>query len=274
MATTPETIERAGAEGPPPAGPSSSGGGRSGGPRTTKGRRWGRGTLVLLLLAVLVVVLGAADLIVYHARSDRSAEVRVSGLPPSVPTSLANLMSLSPVPASPSPNFELADQAGRTVSLAGFRGHPVVLEFIDSHCTDICPIVSQEFVAAARELGPASGIVFVGVNVNQYHNQLGDVVQFSQAQHLTSIPTWHFVTGPVGELRQVWDDYHVAVEAPSPNADIIHTSVLYFIDPNGNERYIATPEVDHTANGTSYEPANLLAAWAHGIALVSSSLAS
>jgi cytochrome oxidase Cu insertion factor (SCO1/SenC/PrrC family) len=273
MPAKPETIEPAGAEGPPGASSLSSGGGEAGGPLTPEGRRWGRGTLALLLLAVLVVALGAADLVVYHARSDQPADLRVSGIPPSVPTSLANLMSLSPVPASPSPNFELADQAGHTVSLSGFRGHPVVLEFIDSHCTDICPIVSQEFVAAAKELGPASGTVFVGVNVNQYHNQIGDVVQFSQAQHLTTIPTWHFVTGPVGALRQVWSDYHVAVEAPSPNADIIHTSVLYFIDPNGNERYIATPEVDHTANGTVYEPANLLTAWAHGIALVASSLA-
>jgi cytochrome oxidase Cu insertion factor (SCO1/SenC/PrrC family) len=108
--------------------------------------------------------------------------------------------------------------------------------------------------------------------VNQYHNRVADVAQFSREHQLTTIGSWHFLTGPASALRSVWNDYNVQVEAPNPNADIVHTSIIYFIDPQGNERYIASPMVDHTASGTAYEPPDLLASWGHGIALVSTYL--
>jgi cytochrome oxidase Cu insertion factor (SCO1/SenC/PrrC family) len=48
------------------------------------------------------------------------------------------------------------DQNGHRLSLASFRGRAVVLEFMDPHCVDICPIVSQEFVDAYDDLGKAA----------------------------------------------------------------------------------------------------------------------
>ena len=71
----------------------------------------------------------------------------------------------------------------------------------------------------------------------------------------------------------MWHDYNIQVEAPNPNADIIHTSVVYFIDAKGAERFIASPMVDHTANGTSYLPLAQVADWADGIARLAGDLA-
>jgi hypothetical protein len=72
----------------------------------------------------------------------------------------------------------------------------------------------------------------------------------------------------VSALTAVWHSYGIEVEAPNPDADIIHTSVVFFIDPSGHERYIATPVDDHTAQGSAYLPAGPLASWGDGIALV------
>ena len=200
---------------------------------------------------------------------DNALLIRPTGIPASVSTRTADLMQLSPVPKSPAPGFTLTDQAGRTFSLASLRGRVVVLEFMDPHCTDICPIVSQEFIDAYRDLGDrASHVVFIAINVNRYHLQVADVAAFSAEQRLTTIPSWHFVTGPYPSLATVWQAYNVAVEAPNRNADIIHTSVMYFIDPQGQERYVASPMADHTQAGSSYLPAGQLAAWGQGIALV------
>ncbi len=158
---------------------------------------------------------------------------------------------------------------GRPVSLASFRGRSVVLTFMDSHCTDICPLVSREFIDANKDLGStARNVVFIAVNVNQYHGRIADVASYSSAEGLDSIGSWHFVTGPLRELRTVWSNYQVMVQAPSRNADVIHTSLIYFIDPQGKERYVAAPMVDHTAKGVSYLPPGQLAAWGRGIALV------
>jgi cytochrome oxidase Cu insertion factor (SCO1/SenC/PrrC family) len=99
-----------------------------------------------------------------------------------------------------------------------------------------------------------------------------DVLAFSREQQLTTIPDWHYLTGPVAALRPVWNSYHIAVQAPSPNADVVHTSAVYFIDPDGVERYLASPEVDHTSSGTSYLPAGQLVTWGRGIAALADTL--
>jgi protein SCO1/2 len=205
----------------------------------------------------------------YRDQHDSLAEIRATGIPASVPTPLANLMELSAVPNVPAPNFTLVDQQGRTLSLVSFKGRTVVLQFMDPHCVDICPIVSQEFVDAYRDLGSAaSRAVFIAVNVNPYHLGVADVAAFSTAHQLNTIRSWHFFTGALPSLQAVWHGYGVAVEAPNPNADIIHTSIVYFIDPQGRERYLATPMVDHTSNGSAYLPAGPLTSWGEGIALV------
>jgi cytochrome oxidase Cu insertion factor (SCO1/SenC/PrrC family) len=144
---------------------------------------------------------------------------------------------------------------------------------MDPHCTDICPIVSQEYVDAYRDLGPLAGkVVFAAVNVNQYHAAVADMMAYSREQRLNTIPTWHFLTGPVPDLRKVWDGYEIAVQAPSPNADIVHTSEVYFIDPAGRERFVAAPMDDHTSSGASYLPASQISGWGQGIAQVARTL--
>jgi cytochrome oxidase Cu insertion factor (SCO1/SenC/PrrC family) len=99
------------------------------------------------------------------------------------------------------------------------------------------------------------------------------MAKYTRAQALNTIPSWHFFTGPVPALKAVWRGYHIQVYAPNPDADVQHTSAVYFIDPQGRERYLASPEVDHTKSGTAYLPASQQIAWGHGIALLARQLA-
>lgn len=222
-----------------------------------------------------LAVIASATLAVMAVRN-RSAngtattqQIRVTGLPASVSTATANIMGLSPIKTAPAPDFTLTDQNGHTLSLSSLRGKAVVLEFMDPHCTDICPLVSKEFVDANKDLGAsASKVVFAAVNVNQYYASVASMMTFSRAHNLVSIPSWHFFTGPTATLQRVWRDYGIDVSAPHPNADILHTSLLYFIDPQGNERFIASPVVNHTKAGKSFLPAATLSAWGRGIAQV------
>jgi len=230
--------------------------------------------LVLGAIAVVVTVAVAVATFVV-VRHKGVAAPRPSGIPASVSTSLANEMLLTPLPHSPAPGFTLTDQAGRTMPLSALRGKVVVLEFMDPHCTDICPIVSQEFVDAYHKLGPAArDVAFIAINVNQYHASVADMAAYSRQEDLNSIPGWHFFTGPTPALKTAWRDYHIAVEAPNPDADIVHTSAIYFIDPQGREAFLAAPMVDHKADGTAFLPAKQIAQWATGIALIARHLAS
>jgi cytochrome oxidase Cu insertion factor (SCO1/SenC/PrrC family) len=211
---------------------------------------------------------------IHNRNAQQSPQVlRVSGIPNSVSTSLANLMSLSPVPHSLAPNFTLVDQHGKTMSLSSFRGRTVVLEFMDPHCVDVCPIVSQEFVDAYHDLGlKASSVVFMAVNVNQYFHSVADMAKFSNEHQLNTIPSWHFFTGSVPALKAIWNAYAIQVEAPKPTSDIIHTSIVLFIGPNGQRRYIGVPYDQHNAKGNAYLSSPQLSSWGKGIALVAQSL--
>ena len=231
-------------------------------------------------MVALIVLLALGAVALLHrgapAASPAAAStvpVRATGIPDSVSTPIASLMGLSPVPTTAAPSFTLTDQAGRTVSLDSLRGHPVVLEFMDPNCVDICPIVSQEFVDAGKDLGAAGrDVVFLGINVNPFHTDVASMATYTKAHGLDALATWHFLTGPSSDLAPVWRDYDVTVSAPNPSADVIHTSIVYFIDRSGQERYAAFPMVDHKADGSSYLPADQTASWGRGIALVARSL--
>lgn len=231
----------------------------------------------LLYVTLIVLVVFAASFAVFAIRHRGSRQIlaplRASGVPASVSTHIANLMALSPVPARSAPNFTLTDQNGHTMSLRSFRGKAVVLEFMDPHCTDICPIVSQEYIDAYRDMGAnASKVVFIAINVNQYFPSVADMATFTNEHRLNTIPSWHFFTGAPSALPAIWHAYGIEVSAPNPNADIVHTSVVYFIDPSGRERFIADPMVDHTSKGTAFLPASSLSAWGKGISLVAKDL--
>jgi cytochrome oxidase Cu insertion factor (SCO1/SenC/PrrC family) len=241
--------------------------------RTARRRRmW----TVLGVVAVLLVGLNAYAAYVLYGENNQNAgaNVRPSGIPRNISTGLANMMELSPILSARAPGFTLTDQNGHTMSLASLRGKVVVLEFMDPHCTDICPIVSQEFVDAYHRLGAQAGkVVFAAVNVNQYYATVASMAAYSREHQLNTIPNWHFLTGALPALRTAWRDYDITVEAPDPKADIIHTSAVYFIDPRGRERFVATPMADHSANGTAYLPLAQVSDWGSGIARLAADLA-
>ncbi len=179
------------------------------------------------------------------------------------PGSVSEVMHLMPLPAKPAPGFSLTDQHGRSVSLASLRGRAVVIEPMDPKCRELCPIVSQDFVDADHSLGRrASRVVFLGLNVNQHHARVADVLAFSRLHRLEGLPNWHFLTGSTRQLRRVWRAYGIAVE-PSRSGDVTHSALMEFVDPAGRERWLASPEYDRAA----------IPQWGAGIAAVAAHLA-
>ena len=166
--------------------------------------------------------------------SGRQHELAASaGRRADIPSGTASLLRLSPAPAGAAPGFTLTDQDGRVLSLSGFRGRAVVLEFMDSRCTSICPLVSREFIDAYHDLGSAGGrVVFVAVNVNQRYDRVADVLAYSRRMN-SAIPGWYFFTGSGNALRAVWREYGIAVAASGAGGDIVHTATVYFIGPHG-----------------------------------------
>ena len=234
----------------------------------------GRKTLSIWAGAALVIASGVASVAAAIALPARYHEPTASaGQRAGVPVAAVSLMGLSPVPDGRAPGFTLTDQDSRVLSLSGFRGKVVVLEFMDSRCTGICPLISQEFIDAYHDLGKAQGrVVFVAVNVNQQYNRAVDVLAYSKAHALTAVPDWYFLTGPAAALRAVWREYDIAVTAVGQDGALVHAAPVFFIGPRGNERYIAESAADRTSVGTVYLPPGQISRWGLGIAQVAEAM--
>ena len=155
--------------------------------------------------------------------------------------------------SGPAPNFTLTDQFGRRVSLAQFRGRAVLLAFVDSQCTTICPLTTISLLHAVQLLGPAGRKVqLLGIDANPLATAVSDVRAYSMAHQM--MHQWLFLTAPLARLKQVWKDYHVYVAASHGSID--HQPAIYLIDPSGRERAIFLTQMAYTSPG---QQAQLLA---------------
>lgn len=226
--------------------------------------RWAAYGVIPFLLALTT----AMAITAYAQARDRASAGAVAppGPSASAPT-LARMMNLSPIPERAAPGFTLTDQHGRRVSLAGFRGKTVLLTFLDSRCTEVCPVIAQQLIAAERDLGPrAADVAFVGVNVNPQAESVAAARQFTAIHRLGGLPNWYFLTGPTWQLAPVWAAYGIEVELPRGASQTVHSDFLFFINPLGRERFLAEPFAYQGRNGTGYLPAGAVDRWGQGIA--------
>jgi cytochrome oxidase Cu insertion factor (SCO1/SenC/PrrC family) len=137
------------------------------------------------------------------------------------------------LPGIAAPGFTLADQFGTQVSLRQFRGQAVVIAFVDSQCTTVCPLTTVSMTAALAMLGPAARHVqLLGIDANPDATTVADVRAYSTAHQM--LRSWDFLTGSPSQLAAVWRAYHVYVAASHGNID--HEPAVYLIDPSGRER--------------------------------------
>jgi len=138
---------------------------------------------------------------------------------------------------TPAPPFQLTDQRGLPVGLAGLRGHVVALTFLDPVCTSDCPLIAQEFRQTDQQLSGQSGRVdFVAIVANPIYRSVSYTNAFDQQEGLTHLPNWYFLTGPVASLQRAWDSYGVQVQAVADGAMVAHSDLAFVIDARGHER--------------------------------------
>jgi cytochrome oxidase Cu insertion factor (SCO1/SenC/PrrC family) len=166
----------------------------------------------------------------------------------------------TPLSGKPAPNFTLVDQFGQHVSLSQFRGRVVLLAFVDSQCTTICPHTTASMVMARRMLGAAgTRVALLGIDANPQAISVADVRAYSQAHGMMHL--WHFLTGSLSQLRRVWRAYGIYVQVVHGMID--HTPALFLLNPQGREvrvylTQMAYAAVDQQAQILAQDAARLL----------------
>ena len=112
--------------------------------------------------------------------------------------------------SAPAVDFTLTDQNGAPFHMAAMSGKVVLLSFIYTHCTDICPFIAVKMRDAYTLLGKdADDVVFVAVTTDPKR----DVPQVTAAysKELGLLDAWHFVGGEPKAVQAVWAGYGIGV---------------------------------------------------------------
>jgi protein SCO1/2 len=126
------------------------------------------------------------------------------------------------------PNFSLRDQRGRHVTMKAYRGKPVIVTFLYSHCHDTCPIQAQQIKGALDQLG--HDIPALAISVDPKRDTPKSVDRFDSEQGIGNRLTW--VLGRESQLRPLWQGYHTTSELPSQE----HLATLLLVDKRGLQR--------------------------------------
>ena len=126
------------------------------------------------------------------------------------------------------PNFSLRDQRGRRVTMSEYRGKPVVVTFLYSHCHDTCPIQAQQIKGALDQLG--HDVPALAISVDPSRDTPRSVDRFDAEQGVGNRIRW--VLGRESQLRPLWEGYNTTSELPSQE----HLARLVLVDKRGFQR--------------------------------------
>jgi protein SCO1/2 len=175
------------------------------------------------LVVVIIALIGARN----SAGSTPSSTTSTSG------TNSSGLQGTN-LGGTVAPDFHLTDQFGKQISLSQFKGEPVVLTFLYTHCPDVCPLTAEKLHTVMLSLGSnAPHVAMLAVSVDPRGDTRAAVLNFSKVHRM--LDSWHYLTGTQSQLSPVWSAYSMYASVATANT-VNHSTALYVIDKQGNER--------------------------------------
>jgi protein SCO1 len=147
------------------------------------------------------------------------------------------------------PVFALEDDEGREVRSPELRGKAVAVTFLDSRCTDACPIIAAQIGEAVRTLGKErADFEAMAITTDPVHDTPAAIDTF--LRRFRAKGQLRYLDGTVGELRPLWSAFSVVAAYDTGQANM-HSAPVRIYDGNGRWRSTLSPGVDLT-------PANLV----------------
>lgn len=111
------------------------------------------------------------------------------------------------------PNVTLLNQDGKKVKLTSLvdSGKPVIVNFIFTTCTTICPVLSASFTNLRKELGEnADKVQFISISIDPENDRPEQMKLYLSRFHAGK--SWEFLTGSkddIGRVLKAFDAYIV-----------------------------------------------------------------
>ncbi|OJU86223.1 MAG: hypothetical protein BGO11_18915 [Solirubrobacterales bacterium 70-9] len=181
----------------------------------------------LLLVALAITVLAAGC----GGGSSSSGDSAVS---------VPEIAGADAIPAKAAPAIDLTDQYGKKIDLAKLKGRTVLVAFLYTHCTDLCPIVAGKVHTAYAQIPKAKRPLFLAVSVDPAHDTPRSAAIFNKRHRTTGEIDW--LLGSQAELEKVWKAWGVKPEHDANDPEEIeHNAEIFAIDPQGQIRALYPP---------------------------------
>ena len=139
------------------------------------------------------------------------------------------------------PDFSLTDQNGKTFSLSNLKGEVWIADFIFTHCSGICPLMTGKMKNLQEKIGIHPGIQFVSFSVDP-DRDTPETLQSYGEQYKAGL-RWTFLTG---DKKQIYglsvQHFQLGVEEipneerEEPNQSVRHSSKFVLVDQKARIR--------------------------------------
>ncbi len=108
------------------------------------------------------------------------------------------------------PEVTLLNQHGQPVALPGYLNcdKPVILEFIFTSCTSLCPSLSIKYANFQQRLDDPQQVRLVSISVDP-ETDTPEVIR-AYLQRYQARPGWDFLTGSVADIKQVMAAFQIS----------------------------------------------------------------
>jgi len=139
------------------------------------------------------------------------------------------------------PDFQLTDQTGAPFASSSLLRRVTLLDFVYTHCTDACPILSATFQQAQRKLADdkllGERVMLVSLSVDPQHDTSAVLAEYGK-QFKADAAGWKLLTGDWDQVYDVVTGLKVATRPPRPVADapapggteLTHSTRIILID--------------------------------------------
>lgn len=146
-------------------------------------------------------------------------------------------LSCAPKPDLPKlfavPPAQLVDETGAPVSLDSMKGNVTVYDFIFTHCTGTCPIMTNNMRALTPKVAKDAPVRFVSITVDPARDTPEVLAQY--AKRVRNDPRWTFLTGNRDEIVKLSvQGFKLAAGDPMPGGEaLLHSSRFAVADKQG-----------------------------------------
>lgn len=158
------------------------------------------------------------------------------GLPAvaAAPLSADDALSASQaVVGRPIGDYTLTASDGRRVRLSDFRGKPLLVNFVYTACTQVCPTTTRFLARAVREAQASLGteaFATLTIGFNPPADSPHAMDAFAKGHDL-SLPHWQFLSPAVADVEPLTRDFGFSYAAAGGGFD--HLTQVTLVDANG-----------------------------------------